>query len=58
VLGNEIATLVDNGEFAQGVHSIVFDASNFSSGVYFYTFNIIQSGTVRFTETKKFVLMK
>ncbi|MDF1612834.1 T9SS type A sorting domain-containing protein [Stygiobacter electus] len=35
VLGNEITTLV-NAEMTAGEHSIVFDAKNLSSGVYFY----------------------
>jgi hypothetical protein len=35
VLGNEIATLV-NGEMSAGEHSVVFDARELSTGIYFY----------------------
>ncbi|MBZ0199514.1 MAG: T9SS type A sorting domain-containing protein [Ignavibacteriaceae bacterium] len=56
VLGNEIATLVDEIE-AAGEHSVVFnsDAVNggISSGIYFY--RIIAGG---FIETKKMVLLR
>src|SRR5690606_5372194 len=52
VIGNEVATLVDREQPA-GNYEIVFDASGFSSGVYFYK---ITAGN--FIETKKMVLLK
>lgn len=52
VLGNEIATLV-NEEKSPGYYTIKFDASNCSSGVYFY--QLITEG---FIETKKMLLIK
>jgi hypothetical protein len=52
VIGNEVATLV-NDEKPAGNYEIAFDASNLSSGVYFYK---IASGN--FIETKKMVLLK
>ncbi len=52
VLGNEVATLVD--EFREaGRYEITFDASNLSSGIYFYR---VQAGS--FVETKKMILVK
>lgn len=39
MLGNEIATLVD-GEKLAGEHSVNFDASRFSSGMYVYQLNV------------------
>ena len=52
VLGREVTTLVN--EFKQaGSYSLEFNASNYASGVYFYT---IKSGD--FTNTKKMVLIK
>jgi hypothetical protein len=52
VLGNEIATLV-NEEKSPGEYEVKFDASNLSSGVYFYQ---IKSGS--FIQTNKMVLMR
>lgn len=52
VLGNELATLVDEFKEA-GRYEVEFNASNLSSGLYFYK---LQSGT--FTSTKKMVLIK
>jgi hypothetical protein len=52
VLGNEVATLV-NEELPAGEYQIDFDASNLSTGTYFYT---LTSGSFR--ETKKMILLK
>ena len=47
VLGNEVATLVDEYREA-GRYELLFDASNLSSGIYFYR---LEAGS--FVETKK-----
>ena len=52
ILGKEVATLV-NGNLNSGNYSITWDASNVSSGIYFYTLK-----TNSFKETRKMVLMK
>ncbi len=52
VLGNEVAELV-NGKISAGTHKVTFDASGFSSGIYFYT---IQADNFR--STKKMMLIK
>jgi hypothetical protein len=52
VLGNEVATLV-NEELPAGEHEIIFDASNLTSGIYFY-----QLSTVNVVLRNKMVLMK
>jgi uncharacterized Ntn-hydrolase superfamily protein len=53
VLGNEIATLVDNQLFHRGSYSVSFDGSNLPSGVYLYK---LTSGD--YIETKKMLLVK
>lgn len=52
ILGNEAATLVD-GYKAAGVYSIKFNATDLSSGVYFYR---LTTGT--FIQSKKLLLIK
>jgi hypothetical protein len=52
ILGREIATLV-NEEKAAGRYKIIFNASNYSSGVYFYK---IEAGG--FSKINKMVLLK
>jgi len=52
VAGQKVDTLV-NDFMAQGSHSVVWNASNFSAGVYFYT---VKSGD--FSKTMKMTLVK
>ncbi|MGA9293694.1 MAG: T9SS type A sorting domain-containing protein [Ignavibacteriaceae bacterium] len=52
ILGQEVATLI-NSNIAAGNHSIRFDASNLSSGLYIYK---ISAGS--FTSAKKMMLLK
>jgi hypothetical protein len=52
ILGSEVATLVNESK-AAGSYNITFNASQLSSGVYFYQF---KSGN--FTSTKKLILLK
>jgi hypothetical protein len=52
VLGKEIATLVD-AQLNPGVYEVDWDASDYPSGIYFYT---LSAGV--FYETKKAILLK
>jgi hypothetical protein len=52
LLGREVATLV-NGPEQQGVHSVTFDASSLSSGVYIFR---LQTG--RYIVTRRMLLLK
>ncbi len=52
MLGREVASLV-NGMVSAGTHTVNFDASNLSSGIYLYE---LRSGTTRITN--KMTLMK
>jgi hypothetical protein len=59
VLGRIRETLVDK-ELNAAEYEVTFNASGYSSGVYFYKIEVRQGGssTVSFTDTKKMVLIK
>ena len=52
-LGQEVATMV-NGLVSAGTHEVQFNASNLSSGVYYY---VIRAGE-NFVQSKKMMLLK
>jgi len=52
VLGREVTTLV-NEQLQPGTYSVEWNASNFASGIYFYTFK-----TESFNQSKRMVLIK
>ncbi|HVO74144.1 MAG TPA: T9SS type A sorting domain-containing protein [Ignavibacteriaceae bacterium] len=56
-LGQEVASILNN-EFEAGIHEINFDASNLSSGVYFYMLKAQGADASTFTFTKRMILMK
>jgi hypothetical protein len=56
VLGREIQTLVNERQSA-GNHSVIFNANNLPSGVYFYRTEAVSAGK-RFVDVKKMILVK
>jgi hypothetical protein len=63
MLGQEIATVVDNSSYFSGTYNETFDAKNLTSGVYFYrvTADMTNSETgavEHMTQTKKMLLTK
>ncbi|MCF7885014.1 MAG: T9SS type A sorting domain-containing protein [Candidatus Marinimicrobia bacterium] len=53
MLGREVATLIEERPFAQGTYSVIWNASNYASGVYFYKLSANNN-----YETKKMILLK
>jgi hypothetical protein len=63
LIGQEVATLAENESFGEGNHELKFNASQLSSGIYFYrmiaTVNNNSSGNQSsFTSEKKMLLLK
>ncbi len=52
ILGNEIAVILNN-RLSPGTYAVKWDASSFSSGIYFYRISVGD-----FTDTKKLILTK
>ncbi len=57
VIGQQVAELI-NGQFELGLHEVSFNASELSSGVYFYTIEAAGVDGQSFGTTKKMMLMK
>ena len=60
ILGNEVSTLVSENKKA-GYYSVEFNASNLSSGIYFYKIEAVDPSTssgLSFVEVKKMLLLK
>ena len=53
ILGQQVAKLINQETYNAGQHSMQFDASSLSSGMYFYR---IQAG--EFTDTRNMLLIK
>jgi hypothetical protein len=56
-LGQEVANIL-NADMDAGIHETVFNASNLSSGVYFYMLKVQGVNGSNFTSTKRMILMK
>ena len=54
ILGKVVKTLV-NSDLNAGIHKIIWDAENYSSGVYFYQ---LTDESINKTITKKMLLLK
>ena len=69
ILGQEVATLLNNAQLNDGVQSLSWNANNFASGVYFYRLsvegtstddngNAVGTGKTSFQQVKKMLLVK
>jgi hypothetical protein len=57
-LGQEVTSILDNEQLNAGVHEKVFNASDFSSGVYFYRLEAKEDDGSPFAKTLRMVLIK
>ncbi len=56
-IGKEVTTLF-NQQLQPGTYETEWDASNYTSGVYFYKLTVSSEQLTKYTETKKLVLIK
>ena len=57
-LGQEVVNILGSEQLDAGLHETVFNASNFSSGVYFYRLEAKGEDGSSFAETKRMLLIK
>jgi hypothetical protein len=57
VLGEEVSLLV-NKEMKTGIHEVVFDATNLSSGFYFYLVEAKGADGTKYFDAKKMIVLK
>jgi lysophospholipase L1-like esterase len=57
LLGREV-DLLYNGMSSVGKHNIVWNATRFSSGIYFYLMTVKESGQIKYHQTRKLILVK
>jgi len=57
VLGNEVATLLE-GQQDAGIYEVNFNASDLSSGVYFYTLSVKGNDGSEFNSVRKMMLLR
>lgn len=58
VLGQTVETVLANEEYDAGFHTVSYDASHLSSGIYYYKVVASTSTGTQFHQTNKFVLLK
>ncbi|MBI5216799.1 MAG: carboxypeptidase regulatory-like domain-containing protein [Ignavibacteriae bacterium] len=58
LLGQEVATLLNNREMEAGEFSVPFDASHLTSGIYFYRVTVTEKSGQEFSAVKKMTLIK
>ncbi len=62
MLGQEVTTLINNEQYESGEYDVTFDASNLTSGIYFYRLNVQtvnENGAAQtFTDVKRMMLIK
>jgi hypothetical protein len=58
VLGQKISTLLNNEFLEEGTNEIYFDATQYSSGVYFYRMIVNDADGHSFSRIRKMILMK
>jgi hypothetical protein len=60
LLGQQVATLLNNEELEEGINTLQFDAATLSSGVYFYRIEAQGLGdeALKTVETRKMMLLK
>jgi subtilisin family serine protease len=58
VIGQEVATLINNEQQQSGVHDVRFNASSLASGIYYYRLTAYSSTGETFTQTQKLSLLK
>ncbi len=58
ILGQEVTSLIHNVDIEEGIHELQFDASQFSSGMYFYRLSGKDESGKKFSISRKMIMLK
>lgn len=58
ILGQEVATLISKEPYGPGIHTVLWDGNEVSTGIYLYRLTALKEGVTQFQSARKLILLK